>query len=213
MSSFVARIDDVPALLDSWEQMLKEANGAQEFTVNEDVFATLDQWPRIKWFYYCDDQDGNTIRIYDKEHLDHFGGSYYLEPDGYRKEHFERVIIRGRKMWSGDQAALNRPNSLRNRFRNNPAWKLYSARQAPIRPGTQPPTELEMQVRRGNPSTVDIQAGMVREHRLWYFESLNQLPAFDPQQVLRQAQPTTPTSLFERLRAMRAGAGSGEPKG
>ncbi|MBX9677238.1 MAG: hypothetical protein K2X38_00655 [Gemmataceae bacterium] len=212
MSSFVARIDDVPALLGSWEQMLKEASGSQEFTANEEAIATLDQWPRIKWLYYCDDQDGNTLRIYDAEHLDHFGGCYYLELDGYRKEHFERVVIRGRKMWSGDQAALNKPASLRNRFRNNPAWKLYSARQSPMRPGTQPPSELKMQVKRANPSTVDIQAGMLRERRLWYFESVNQLPPFDPQQSVRQPQPTTPTSLFERLRAMRAVASGGEPK-
>ena len=71
-----------------------------------------------------------SIRLYDTEHFNHFGGSYYLEPDGYRKEHFERVILRGRKMWSGDQAKLDRPDSLRNRFRNNPAWRRFSARSA-----------------------------------------------------------------------------------
>jgi hypothetical protein len=206
MSSFVVRIDDMGAFIDSWQELLKNPQ-AQVFTVNNQVFQTLDEWPRIKFFYYCDDQDGNTIRLYDTEHFNHFGGSSYLEPDGYRKEHFERVIIRGRNMWSGDQAALNRPDSLRNRFRTNRAWKRFSARGAPLRAGTHPPPQLGMPIHRG---TVDIQGGMLRERRLWYFESVNQLPAFDPAEVVVPGLPPAPAmSVFERLRALRE---AGQPK-
>jgi hypothetical protein len=178
MSSFVVRIPDMNALTKSWSALLAAGPGGQKFTFNKKVGNTLKAWPRIKWFYYCDDQDGNTIRIYDNAHLGHFGGSHYLEPDGVRKEHFERVIIRGRNMWSGDEAKLNVEKSLRNRFRNNPAWRLFSARRAPLKPEMLPPPRVR--VRPGPSRTADIQGGMRREVRLWYFEAVNQIPEFDP---------------------------------
>lgn len=195
MASFVAHIPDIHQFLDSWEALLKDASGQQELTANEQVVADLHNWARIKFFYYCDDQNGNTLRLYDTEHFKQFGNGYYLEPDGHRKEHFERVIWRGRNMWSGDEANDKRPDSLLARFRKNSAWRLFPARQAPLRPDVDPPKELEVKVRQGK---ADIQAGMSREVRLWYFESVNQLPAFDPQVALPGG------SLLDRIRALRA---------
>ena len=177
MSSFVVRIPDMGALMLSWRELLSGATG-QKYEYNEQVLRTLGEWPRIKWFYYCDDQNGNTIRIYDAEHLRHFGGSHYLNLDGVRKGHYERVIFRGEKMWSGDQAELNIGDSLRNRFRNNPAWQIFGARRAPLRAEMQVPTGVE--VRLASTRTADIQAGMLRKVRLWYFEAVNQLPEFNP---------------------------------
>ena len=148
--SFVVRIDDMTALLESWNQLLATASGSQVFTTNDEVFQTLNEWSRIKWFYYCDDADGNTLRLYDGEHFEHFGGSYYLERDNSQSQcHFERVILRGKNMWADDEANLKRPQSLRNRFRDNPAWIIFSARQAPLRPGGNPPPELRLPVHRG----------------------------------------------------------------
>lgn len=194
MARFVARIPDMGRLLDTWEALLKNSSGLQILTANEELFADLNNWPRIRFFYYCDDQNGNTLRLYDSEHFEKFGGNFYLEPDGQRKEHFERVIFRGKNMWSGDQADSKRQDSLLMLFRTNPAWQLFPARHAPIRVGSRPPIELGFIVRQNK---VDIQAGMSRERRLWYFENVNQLPDFDPQ--------LTPTgvSLLERLRASR----------
>jgi len=183
MSSFVVRIDDMGALLQSWRLLLPNAPRGQVFTFNREVLRTMSQWPRIKWFYYCDDQNGNTIRVYDAEHLQRFGGSHYLEADGVRQEHFERVIIRGRNMWSGDEGDLTNQDSLRNQFRNNPAWRRFSARRAPLRSGMQPPAHVPVQPSPPDPpETADIQRGMSRNVRLWYFEKLNQLPDFNPVQ-------------------------------
>jgi len=157
MGSFVVRIDDMNALLHSWDELLRNHEGYKR-TWNKDACLTLNQkWPRIKFMYYCDDYDGNTIRIYDTEHFNHFGGSHYLEPDGHSKGHYERVIIRGKNMWSGDQT---NPDSLKERFRNNPAWQRFRAKKAPLRTG----------------GTTNIYDGPDRGVRLRYFESVNQPP-------------------------------------
>src|ERR1700693_2513861 len=204
--SFVVQINDMNALLESWNQMLATANGSQVFTMNDEVLQTLSEWPRIRFFYYCDNDNGNTLRIYDTEHFERFGGSSYLERDESQSQgHYERVILRGKNMWAVDEANLKRPQSLRKRFRDNPAWVIFSASQAPIRPGSHPPVELGLRVvRRGNLSTVDIERGMVRERRLWYFESLNQLPVFNPhRQGVQPSRPGAAMSLAERLKALR----------
>jgi hypothetical protein len=201
MASFVVRIPDIQKFLDGWESLLNGASGQQELTANEQVVADLHKWPRLQWFYYCDDQNGNTLRLYDSDHFSKHGSGYYLEPDGRRKEHFERVIWRGRNMWSGDEADHKRPESLLARFRKHSAWQLFPARHAPLPSGVEPPKELGVKLRQ---RTVDIQAGMSREIRLWYFETVNRLPAFDPQVALPGG------SLIERIRALR---GAQQPNG
>ena len=129
MAMFVVRIEDMSALIASWETLLLEACGG--LTRSQPVFDTLDQWPRIKWFYYCDNRNGNTIRLYDTEHMAQVGTSpydghhYYLEHDDRGREHFERVIIRGEHMWPGEEANLGNRESLINRFRRNPLWKRW----------------------------------------------------------------------------------------
>jgi hypothetical protein len=32
----------------------------------------MPQWRRVMWYYYCDDDYGNTIRLYDWEHFHHY---------------------------------------------------------------------------------------------------------------------------------------------
>jgi hypothetical protein len=178
MSSFVVRIDDIRALLRQWKTLLTGRAGPT-FTMNEKVLRELGQWPRIKWFYYCDDQDGNTIRLYDTEHMSRYSQAYYLEPNSWSKEHYERVILRGKRMWHGAEANLKRMDSLRVRFRRQSPWRIFGAQIAPIR-SEMPPLPSGVTVRAGCPPTVDIRTGTRRELRLWYFEALNQLPSFDP---------------------------------
>ena len=201
--SFVVKINDMPALLDSWERMLKKSSGSQTFTVNAHVFdaLALQEWSTIKWFYYCDDDNGNTLRIYDEKHFETFGNAYYLERDDSQSQgHYERVILRGKNMWSDDEANLKNRQSLRKQFRDNPAWSIFSARKAPIRPGCSPPKQLGFTVL-GYPPTVNIEAGMFRERRLWYFLNLNQPPDFiPPRSGICSPTGTPPTTLFERLR-------------
>lgn len=180
MPSFVVRIPDMKALMRSWKALLANGPGGQWFTLNKEVLRSLNQWPRIKWYYYCDDANGNTIRIYDTEHLQRYGGSNYLESYSVR-EHFERVIIRGHNMWSGEQAKLKDEDSLRKQFRNNAAWRLFSASSAPLKPDMNAPNGVHfVHLKVGPPRTANIMAGMDLNVRLWYFEAVNQLPEFDP---------------------------------
>ena len=196
MASFVARIPDMKALLDSWADLLEDSEGPQVFAANEGVFATLDRWPRIRWFYYCDDHNGNTIRLYDTEHFSHFGGGFYLEEGGRGQEHFERVIIRGENMWGREHADAHPPDPLQERFREESAWELFNVARSPLRPGFHPPENLLTRQRvqadrEGNPA-INIQAGVNCPLRLWYFEHVNHQSAFafSP----KRATPIGPTT-------------------
>ena len=219
--SYVARIADMRALLDSWADLLRDTEGSQVFSANERVFATLEDWPRIKWFYYCDDRNGNTIRLYDTEHFNHFGGGYYLEERGSGQEQFERVIIRGENMWGGEQVDGERPDSMKRRFREESAWELFRVARSPLRPGFQPPENLLTRHRvwadREGNRAINIQAGMNCPLRLWYFKHLNQVSAFDfsppafyPRRVVR---PPTSATTIEALRRLtrRADRPTGDP--
>ena len=64
------------------------------------VFESLDgpRWDRIKWFYFCDDHWGNTVRLFDEEHFrEGRNASLYLERKN-RISHLgtreDRVLIR-----------------------------------------------------------------------------------------------------------------------
>jgi hypothetical protein len=156
-------------LLESWNTLLEGRSGF-EFSYNQRVLETLDQWPRIKWCYYCDDHDGNTIRLYDTEHFFSFGGVQYLE-NGKTDGHYERVIIRGKHLWSKDEVKRLRASSLRDQFRNNPRWESWFATSAPAHhPGGV-----------FRPQTKDIRTGSDRHLRLSYFEHpiRNNLPPFE----------------------------------
>jgi hypothetical protein len=47
-------------------------------------------WARIRWFYYCDQQGGNTIRLYDREFFDNSERLY--------EETQSCVILRGENL-------------------------------------------------------------------------------------------------------------------
>jgi len=177
--SYVVKIDDMQKLLSKWKELLAEADVNPEFSYNDTVLKELSQWPRIKWFYYCDNADGNTIRIYDTEHLNHYGGAYYLETNTWSNEHYERVIIRGRRMWFDNSANDQLESQLRDRFRQESPWRLFGARSAPIRPEMDPPDGINVRYSTNSPSSrlVDIQTGTDRDTRLWYFHGQNQ---YDP---------------------------------
>jgi len=85
-----------------------------------------DQWKRIRWYYYCDNDFGNTIRLYDTEHFTIPGNpARYLELENSGKDgpYPDRVLIRSenieketkplkkdlRKPFSGRWAASSGP--------------------------------------------------------------------------------------------------------
>ena len=101
--SYLCHIDDLGRVID---RMKKLAVG-MEVTFHYDLQLvrelSLPKWARIKWFYYCDQQEGNTIRLYDREFFQGFRHLY--------KEPRTCVILRGNDLGktSGDvKAAVRR---------------------------------------------------------------------------------------------------------
>jgi hypothetical protein len=86
------------------------------------------EWNRIQWFYYCDDFQGNTVRLYDMEHFGVPGNQYlYLETDlvGHDVQFADRVLLRGEWIGKADQ-------SLKLYFRNTFSQPVWGAKSAPI---------------------------------------------------------------------------------
>lgn len=150
MNSFAFRLDDgqtLSGLLDRWRQLYqcctvscddrgpipgdnddwsdRWCDDPRSLAVREDILRSLDgEWQRIKWFYYNDNADGISIRVYDRDHLDSYArgegdARYYLQEDSYNrrkqqwgKEQFRYLIVRGyffgpKPQPEGHQLALN----------------------------------------------------------------------------------------------------------
>jgi hypothetical protein len=80
------------------------------FCYKEGLFECLktEKWARIKWFYYCDNDRGNTIRLYDEEHYQFENNSdHYLQHRGKFGELVgqrpDRVLIRGENLGKENQ--------------------------------------------------------------------------------------------------------------
>lgn len=87
MASYVVRIDDIAKVIAGMEQLAREVGGTLKY--KKRVIDTLSSEPyrRIRWFYYCDDLVGNTIRLYDNEFVNKFGYLY--------QDQKSRVVLRG----------------------------------------------------------------------------------------------------------------------
>ena len=119
-----------------------------------------------------------------------------------------------------------RPDSMKRRFREESAWELFRVARSPLRPGFQPPENLLTRHRvwadREGNRAINIQAGMSCPLRLWYFEHLNQVSAFDfsppafyPRRVVRSPTSATTIEALRRLtgRADRPTGDPGRPAG
>ena len=56
----------------------------------------LKEYPRIQWYYYCDNRKGNTVRLYDSEFFQKFR-RLYVEQKNYD-------ILRGTDLGDTDEA-------------------------------------------------------------------------------------------------------------
>jgi 5-methylcytosine-specific restriction endonuclease McrBC GTP-binding regulatory subunit McrB len=93
MASYIVRANDISAVVHRMGQIAKDAGGSLEY--DPSIFDELMSAPfrRIKWFYYCDDHYGNTIRLYDPEFYERFS-HLFREPEA-------RVIVRGNDLGRG----------------------------------------------------------------------------------------------------------------
>jgi hypothetical protein len=89
-NSYKCRIEDLGELIADMRRVSKDT--AATFDYRQEVVEALghSKWRRCKWFYYCDQQDGNTIRLYDREFF-HDCPDLYVEACTY-------VILRGKNL-------------------------------------------------------------------------------------------------------------------
>jgi DNA polymerase III delta prime subunit len=92
MPSYVVQSQNVRNLVTGWEQLAHNHNAAQaQFRYEETLFAHLEEarFRRIQWFYYNDNDNGVTIRLYDSD----FGVAY---PNDFVEGNC--VVLRGRHL-------------------------------------------------------------------------------------------------------------------
>lgn len=81
MGSYVVKADDIRNLIEQIEALKPEA---ATLDYKRDLLDRLmePEFRRIKWFFYCDDRQGNTIRVFDRHFLQQyarlFGEKYVL---------------------------------------------------------------------------------------------------------------------------------------
>lgn len=88
--TYVCKIQNLRELIDKMKRLAEGAEGPRlTFDYDPRVIDELEQAAngRIKWFLYCDQQEGNTIRLYDSKFFESFR-HLYKEPGTY-------VILRG----------------------------------------------------------------------------------------------------------------------
>ena len=66
MASYVARSENITRVIQQMNR-LAEATGTIEFHPDLIPALTSGENRPLKWFYYCDDRNGITIRLYDEE--------------------------------------------------------------------------------------------------------------------------------------------------
>jgi hypothetical protein len=80
------------------------------------------RYRRIKWFFYCDDKQGNTLRVFDRQFLEEFGSIFGNT----------HVLLRGKNLGQegGAEEFESKPETARHRSKelrkNLPASKTLS---------------------------------------------------------------------------------------
>ncbi len=94
-TSYVVRSRALAQLLEKWKARVRP--GA--FKTNQPLLDALQESPHVQWFYYCDDDAGNTFRLYDDALITRFL-STRMDPDQY-------VIVRGKNVGEEGTAEKN----------------------------------------------------------------------------------------------------------
>src|SRR4051812_30202285 len=101
VGSYVVKTDDIRDLM---EQIDGLKPPAATLDYKKDLLDRLrePEFRRIKWFFYCDDKDGNTIRVFDSRFLQQYGRLF-------REKH---LLLRGEKLGSKGEDLKRRVLSL-----------------------------------------------------------------------------------------------------
>lgn len=162
MGSYVIEVDNLESLFKKWVARIKSAGGGKPtaskgddglyihwpqplvgsetplFWLNPDLWKSLgdSRFRRIRWFYYCDDARGNTIRLYDSEHFS-CHPELYVEKEasgnwlGKNQSWPDRVLFRSNEI--GDEGGKLKGDMIKDLN-----GRIWAATQAP--PIVQPHT-------------------------------------------------------------------------
>jgi MoxR-like ATPase len=104
--SYVVRSNDLAAVVDNWRALQGPQNRVFNYKPNLFTYLNSPEFQRIQWFYYCDDRDGLTIRVYDRafrqQHL-----ADYVDANQY-------VVLRGEHLGTDGNDVLK--GQYRNAF-------------------------------------------------------------------------------------------------
>ncbi len=95
MGSYVVRIDDIAEVIRQMDVYAGKRGGVLSYNIELIKQLASKEFERIRWFYYCDDRDGNTIRLYDTQFFNKF--NHYYDDSNYR------VILRGKNLGSDNE--------------------------------------------------------------------------------------------------------------
>lgn len=94
MGSDVCQINNLGKLIQNMEILLVDMGGTLDYKKTVIDKLNLQKYHRIKFYYYCDNLDGNTIRLYDSTFHNEFN-HLYIEPKDF-------VIVRGKNLGTPD---------------------------------------------------------------------------------------------------------------
>ena len=95
--TYICRIDDLARLIGEMEQLSHDRAFVYRDRLGETL--TEERYKRIKWFLYCDQQDGNTIRLYDSEFRKD-NPDLYLSDNSQSLDYW--VVLRGKNLGDPD---------------------------------------------------------------------------------------------------------------
>jgi MoxR-like ATPase len=96
MGSYVVKTDDIREVIRRMDAL--KGNGTLEY--KQDLLNHLkeDEYRRIKWFFYCDDRRGNTIRAFDPPFFKMFRNLFGVE---------KYLLLRGRNLGKEGESPKN----------------------------------------------------------------------------------------------------------
>ena len=111
LSSYIVRTLDISSLVAKAEQIVARSGGRAEARKPASHQAALREHPRVQYFYYCDDREGITVRLFDEE----ISRSY---ADIFSRK--SRVFFRAKKLGDEGGAVKNEIRGLWDEIQSRP---------------------------------------------------------------------------------------------
>jgi len=90
MASYICKIEDLGGFIDQMKEFVKGTKGYFDYKEGVATQLNENEYSRINWYFYNDNDEGNTIRLYDSEFQKDFCKLYV--------EHKNYVILRGHNL-------------------------------------------------------------------------------------------------------------------